>query len=79
MPTVVYRVVPHDGGWAYKVEDSFSEPFPTREAAYRAAEVAAREQHEPGDTARIVYEDSAGHWHESLEKGTDRPDTRVDD
>lgn len=79
MPTVVYHLVPHDGGWAYKVDDSFSEPFPTRDAAHAAAERAAREQHEPGDTVHIVYEDTEGRWHAGTEKGTDRPETRVDD
>lgn len=79
MPTVVYHLVPHDGGWAYKVDDSFSEPFSTRDAARAAAERAAREQHEPGDTVHIVYEDSAGRWHAGTEQGTDRPETRVDE
>ncbi len=79
MSTVVYHVVPHDGGWAYRVNDSFSESFPTRADAHRAAERAAREQHAPGETARIVFEDPDGHWHEQVERGTDRPETRVDD
>jgi hypothetical protein len=77
--TVVYHIVQHDGGWAYRVNDSFSEPFPTRELAHRAAEAAASEQREPGETTEILYEDGDGHWHASLEDGRDRPETRVDD
>lgn len=79
MATVVYRIVPHDGGWAYRVEDSFSEAFPTRELAHRAAEAAAQEQREPGETTEIRYEDAAGHWHADVEDGRNRPETRVED
>jgi len=79
MTDVVYHVVEHDGGWAYKVEGSFSETFPTREAAHRAAERAAAEQRRPGDTEGIVYEDSRGTWRSEVSSGDDRPDTRVDD
>lgn len=43
MSHVTYTVVEHDGGWAYKVGDVFSETFPTREAAHAAAEQAAQE------------------------------------
>ncbi len=79
MTTVVYHVVRHDGGWAYKVDDSFSETFATRELAHAAAELAAREQHEPGETVRILYEDPEGRWHADLEDGRNRPETRVED
>ncbi|HVK91864.1 MAG TPA: DUF2188 domain-containing protein, partial [Mycoplana sp.] len=33
MSTVKYEVVEHDGGWAYKVGDVFSEPFPSHAEA----------------------------------------------
>ena len=29
MTKVIYHVVEHDGGWAYKFNDVFSEPYPT--------------------------------------------------
>jgi len=29
MPNVVYEIVQHDGGWAYKVNDVFSEQYRT--------------------------------------------------
>ena len=32
MTTIHYHIVPHDGGYAYKLGDVFSEPFPTHAA-----------------------------------------------
>ena len=79
MSHVTYAVVEHDGGWAYKVGDVFSETFRTREAAHAAAERAAQEQRVPGQGGSIEYEDSSGRWREEEESGTDRPDTEVKD
>ena len=79
MTDVIYHIVEHDGGWAYKVDGSFSETFPTREAAHRAAERAAAEQRVPGETTGIVFEDASGRWHSEVDEGDDRPATRVDD
>jgi hypothetical protein len=36
MSYVNNRIVEHDGGWAYKVGDVFSETFPSRESAQKA-------------------------------------------
>ena len=44
MTELVYRIVEHDGGWAYRVGATFSETFRTREEAHRAANRAALEQ-----------------------------------
>ena len=33
MARIHYRIVAHDGGWAYKLDDVFSEPFPSKSAA----------------------------------------------
>jgi hypothetical protein len=79
MSHVTYSVVEHDGGWAYKVGDVFSETFRTREAAHAAAARAAQEQRTPGESGPIEFEDSAGRWHEEDEKGDDRPDAEVKD
>jgi hypothetical protein len=79
MTHVTYRIVEHDGGWAYKVGDVFSETFPTRRLAHEAAERAAGEQRIPGDTVAIEYEDGSGRWHEEIDRGTDRPETEVKD
>src|SRR5580693_3782977 len=72
-----YRIVAHDGGWAYKLDDVFSEPFSSRSAALAAAKRVAAEQHVPGDTTHIEYEDESGKWHRELSEGDDRPDVDV--
>ena len=77
MAQVHYRIVAHDGGWAYKLDDVFSEPFPSKAAAFAAAKRVAAEQHVPGDTTRIEYQDENGRWHTELSEGTDRPDADV--
>jgi len=72
-----YKVVEHDGGWAYKLGDVFSEAFPDRAAALTAAKRAAAEQHVPGEAAYIEYQDEAGRWHTEFSAGDDRPDADV--
>ena len=79
MAKVVYKVVEHDGGWAYSVDGAYSETFKSHDAAKSAAHRAAREQAQPGDDVGIVYEDASGKWHEELSGGEDRPDTAVED
>ena len=49
MSKIVYQIVEHDGGWAYKVGGVFSEPFSSHEAALAEAQRAADEQKVPGD------------------------------
>lgn len=45
MTKIVYEIVEHDGGWAYKLDDVFSETYPTKEQATAAAnDVAARDR-----------------------------------
>jgi hypothetical protein len=50
-----YEVVQHDGGWAYRVGDVFSETFGTHEDAHAAAEAAAERQRAPGTDETIEY------------------------
>jgi hypothetical protein len=78
MSSVTYKVVKHDGGWAYEANGTYSEPFPTRKAARRAAKLAASEQSAPGESAQISYEDEKGRWHTEVDSGTDRPKTIVE-
>jgi len=78
MSKIVYKVVKHDGGWAYEANGTYSEPFPTRESARKAAKLAASEQTVPGETTRISYEDDKGRWHNEVDGGTDRPVTEVE-
>jgi hypothetical protein len=78
MSHVTYQIVQHDGAWAYKVGDVFSESFATKELARAAAQRAAREQRTPGESEPIEYEDSSGHWHVEEAGGGDRPETDVE-
>lgn len=79
MSNVTYEVVEHDGGWAYKLADVFSETFPTREDALAAAESAATRQEFPGETETIQYQDEDGKWREENSLGEDRPDVEIED
>ena len=79
MSKIIYEIVEHDGGWAYKVDGVFSETFRTHDLARHAAERAAREQVVPGETTGISWEDKDGHWHDEVAAGDDRPATGVRD
>jgi len=79
MTRVTYRIVEHDGGWAYKLNDVFSETFQTREDALNAAKAAAAEQQLGGETEGISYQDPDGAWHEEVVEGGDRPIADVAD
>ena len=78
MAHLTYHIVEHDGGWAYKVDETFSETFPSHDAARAAAHKAAAEQQVGGRTAGIVYEDKDGQWREEIADGGDRPQAYVD-
>ncbi|WP_043337280.1 DUF2188 domain-containing protein [Belnapia moabensis] len=79
MAKIHYKIVQHDGGWAYKLGDVFSESYPTHDAAMRAAKRVAQEQHIPGDDAYIEYQDEKGEWRTEYSAGGDRPDADVTD
>ena len=79
MSHLTYKIVEHDGGWAYTVDGVFSEAFPTHAAALAAAKNAAEEQRVPGRTEAIEWEDAKGKWHTETASGSDRPDTEVKD
>ena len=78
MAKIHYKIVQHDGGWAYKLGDVFSEAFGTRSAALAAAHRVAQEQHVPGDPATTEYQDEAGRWHTEFSAGDDRPEADVE-
>jgi hypothetical protein len=78
MAHVTYKIVEHDGGWAYKLGDVFSETFATHDAARRAAEAVAAEQRVSGATTGIQYQAADGSWHEEIAQGEDRPETDVE-
>jgi hypothetical protein len=79
MVQIKYQVVEHNGGWAYKVGDVFSETFPTHDEAYAAAAAAAERQRLAGRTEIIEYEDPSGNWHQEVANAGDRPETTVED
>ncbi len=78
MNKIIYKVVPHDGGWAYTLDHVYLESFATRSAAQAAARRVARQHHVPGDTTTIVFEDDKGVWHAERSDGNDRPDAQVE-
>jgi len=78
MTRIVYDIVEHDGGWAYKLDDVFSETFDTKEQATAAAEDVAARQQLSGDDEAIQYQDEHGAWREEHAPGTDRPGVEVD-
>jgi hypothetical protein len=78
MDKITYKVVRHDGDWAYEANGTYSEPFPTREEAHDAAQRAASEQAAPGETTEISFEDPQGRWHHEVDSGTDRPKAIVE-
>jgi hypothetical protein len=77
MTHVTYEIVQHDGGWAYRVDETFSETFASHDLAREAAERAAHEQALPGDATIISYEDKQGHWHRESSAANDRPEPKV--
>ncbi|HTI67955.1 MAG TPA: DUF2188 domain-containing protein [Caulobacteraceae bacterium] len=78
MTAVKYEIVEHDGGWAYRVGGTYSETFPSHDAALHAAGRAAVEQARPGETTGIEYEDEKGRWHAEVAAGDDRPEAEVE-
>jgi hypothetical protein len=76
---VTYVIVQHDHGWAYKVGDTISMTYLTREAAHAAAAAAAAEQRAPGETTEIQFETRDGKWRVENARGDDRPETDVKD
>jgi len=79
MTHVTYKIVRHDEGWAYTVDGVFSESFSSHAQALAAARRAAAEQRVPGRSETIEYEDEHGKWHTELARGSDRPETDVED
>ena len=79
MTDINYIIVEHDGGWAYKLGDVYSETFPNHATAEAAAKRVAAEQQLAGETEAIEFQDRDGAWHEELSPGDDRPVTHVDD
>lgn len=78
MADITYEIVEHNGGFAYKVGDVFSETFGTHRAAHEAAQDASNRQHLQGTPAVIRYQDGAGKWHEEVSTG-ENPVAQIED
>lgn len=78
MTRITYRIVEHDGGWAYRLGDTFSETFASHDDARAAAVLASREQRVADQTAWIEYENADGEWVTERADGHDRPLTDVE-
>lgn len=76
---ITYHVGRHDGGYAYRLDDVWSEPFATHHEALAAANAAAQRQHLGGRDAKISYQTTDGTWRSEQVRGGDRPETSVVD
>lgn len=76
---ITYHVGKHDGGWAYRLDDVWSESYPSHDEAVRAAHIAAGRQQVEGRDARISYQTADGAWHEETARAGDRPEADVED
>lgn len=76
---ITYHVGHHDRGYAYRLDNVWSEPFQTHDQALKAAKAAAERQHIEGRDAEISYQTADGVWHTEHAMGGDRPETLVVD
>lgn len=79
MSKITYRIVEHDGGWAYGLDGSLSETFPDHDSARFAAAREAKAQGIPDETAFIEYETPDGRWITERADGHDRPEVEIED
>jgi hypothetical protein len=79
MTHLTYEIVEHDGGWAYRVDGVYSEAYPSRALAHKAAERAASEQQVGGEDTIIQFETPSGKWVTQNARGGDRPEVEVKD
>ena len=65
---------PSGGDGSVEREDgTYSETFPSHDAAFGAARRAACRQLRPDETKGLVWEDATGQWHAELSRAGDRP------
>lgn len=79
MSHVTYRIVEHDGGWAYTSDGVFSETYASHDAALGATQAVARETRVADETGMIEYQDAAGNWVTERADGHDRPEVDIED
>ena len=76
---VTYHVAEHDGSYAYRLGDVWSETFPDHDTALKAAKEAAARQQLGGEDTEISFQLSDGRWQTEKVDGGDRPATDVVD
>ncbi len=79
MVKIIYEIVPHDGGWAYRLGPVYSEAFPTHDQALEAVRIVVAEQQVGDEPVTISYQDENGRWREEYSDGGDRPEIEVVD
>ncbi|WP_027488324.1 DUF2188 domain-containing protein [Allorhizobium undicola] len=79
MAKLVYEIVPHDEGWAYRLNGAYSERFSSHDEALEAARIVVKEMQIADEPVRIAYQDEKGHWHSEISDGADRPDVEIVD
>ncbi|MCM2291250.1 DUF2188 domain-containing protein [Allorhizobium sp. BGMRC 0089] len=78
MTKVTYEIVPHDEGWAYRLNGAYSERFDSHDEALEAARIVMREMALPEQEAvRIIYQDERGKWLAESVDGNDRPEVEI--
>ncbi|RKE84203.1 DUF2188 domain-containing protein [Rhizobium sp. AG855] len=79
MVKIIYEIVPHDGGWAYRLGQVYSEAFETHDQALEAVRIVVAEQQVGDEPVTISYQDENGRWREEYSDGGDRPEIEVVD
>ncbi|MDK4718705.1 DUF2188 domain-containing protein [Rhizobium sp. CNPSo 3968] len=74
---LTYHIGQHDGGWAYRLDGVWSEPYPSHAAARAAAHRAARRQQLGGHDAEILFQSEDGSWDREHVEAGDRPEVDV--
>jgi hypothetical protein len=77
MVKIIYEIVPHDGGWAYRLGGVYSEAFATHDQAMEAVRIVVAEQQVGDEPVTISYQDENGRWREEYSDGGDRPEIEV--
>jgi hypothetical protein len=79
MVKVTYEIVPHDEGWAYRLNGAYSERFGSHDEALEAARIVVRELSLNDEPVRIIYQDEDGKWRAEMSSGDDRPEVEIVD
>ncbi|MBB4006289.1 DUF2188 domain-containing protein [Allorhizobium taibaishanense] len=77
MAKVTYEIVPHDEGWAYRLDGAYSERFDSHDQALEAARIVMKEIAQADEPVRIVYQDADGKWRAEMSNGNDHPEVEI--